>query len=372
MAVDTTSAALARLQSGPPAEDPRVRWRPSTAGATARIVVFSLVVGALLVVPLVIPEVFVNVYTRAVVYGIVALSLNVLIGYTGQISLGHQAFFGVGAFASGYVITNLGLPWMAGVVVAMALGVVTALLLGGIALRVKGLYLALVTITFGLFAERVIFQIPAVTGGGAGMPAARPTFATGSVAYAYLCFAVLVAVWLFDWRLTSSKAGRAIEALRDDERVAASWGISVTGYKLLAFVISGAMAGLAGALFASIQEIVSPITFSFTLALTFVLMTVVGGVRSRPGVVIGGFVFATLGTILGQVGEAIGGNELAEQLESLVPVIGAVLLLLTLIAFPGGIAEQLRPVLRWLSFGKFHEEESEGTGGAPSSAGARP
>src|SRR3970040_2051170 len=116
----------------------------------------------------------------------------------------------------------------------LATGAASALILGAVALRVRGLYLALVTIAYGLFAQEVIFNYRPLTGGGAGRRAPRPEIFDGDIAYVYFCVAVLGLILLFDWRLTSSKAGRAIEALRDDERVAASWGINITAFKLLA------------------------------------------------------------------------------------------------------------------------------------------
>jgi branched-chain amino acid transport system permease protein len=420
--------------------DPRVRWRPGTAGIAARVAVLAVLAGGLVVLPHLIPDVLVNVYSKAMVFGIVALSMNVLIGYAGQVSLGHQAFVGVGAFTSAYFLEKAALPWLAAVLGAVVIGALIALGLGAVALRVKGLYFALVTIAYGLFVERTLFNITALTGGGAGASAPRPAFASGDIVYGYVTLAFLILTWAFDWRLTASKAGRAIQALRDDERVAASWGINVRGYKLLAFMLSGGMAGLAGALFASIEQIVSPITFGFTLALTFVLMTVVGGVRSRPGVVIGGFVFAVLPTLLDSAHKAWGEGETvcatappnAVQLviglvvagavvERVVhafkhgstgakvgwvvggtpvvfaalvplglggflggyclwgtidalwePLIGTVLLLFTLIQFPGGIAEQFGPLFRWLSFRPFAQPRADavGAGATERSAGA--
>lgn len=289
MAVATSPSVVA---------DPRVRWRPGTTGIVARLVVLALVGLAALVLPHLLPGTLVNIYSKAMVYGVVALSMNILIGYAGQVSLGHQAFVGVGAFTSAFLLSRSGLPWPMAVVGTILLGGVIALLLGAVSLRVRGLYFALVTIAYGVFVQATVFGITQLTGGGAGADAPRPEFAQGDIAYAYVCLAGLLLAWVFDWRLTASRAGRAIEALRDDERVAASWGINVTGYKLLAFGLAGAVAALAGALFASIEQIVSPITFGLPLALLFVLMTVVGGLRSRPGVVIGGFIFAILPTLL--------------------------------------------------------------------------
>jgi branched-chain amino acid transport system permease protein len=339
-------------------------WRPSPTGAIARLVAVGAAIGAALAVPLLVSPVTLNVVSTAAVYAIVALSLNVLIGYTGQVSLGHSAFLGVGAFSAGYALTELAMPWLFAAITAIAVGGLIALLLGAVALRVKGLYLALVTLAYGLFASRVLFGIEPLTGGGAGQMADRPAWAMGDLAYAYLCFAGLALVWVLDWRLTASKAGRAVRALRDSERVAASWGINVTGYKLLAFVFSGAVAGLAGALFASIEQIVSPITFDFRLSLLFLIIVVVGGIGSRIGVVIGTIIIYPMANVLDFANERgwfpVDGT--AAQ------VISAALLLLVLVRYPGGIAQLLAPVIRWCSF-KPWRSRHDGAGAATSHGG---
>jgi branched-chain amino acid transport system permease protein len=176
---------------------------------------------------------------------------------------------------------------------------------------------------------------------------------------------------LFDWRLTSTRPGRAIQALRDEERVAASWGIDVTGHKLLSFVISGGMAGMAGALFASIEQIVSKEDFGLSLSLTFLLMTVVGGAGHRAGVVQGGVLFAILPTLLDRAHENFHVFPFTALKATWEPAIGAILLLLTLTMFPGGIAQQQWPLLRWLRGGPFQKDPDAFTaqGG---SMGARP
>ena len=336
--------------------DPRERWWPSPGGVAARLAVIGLLALVVVLIPHVIPSTLVNVASRAAVFGIVALSMNVLMGYAGQVSLGHQAFVGVGAYTAGYFLSESNIPYPLALAAALATGATSALILGAVALRVRGLYLALVTIAYGLFAQEVIFNIRALTGGGAGRPAPRPGAFEGDVAYVYFCVAVLAVLLVFDWRLTSSKAGRAIEALRDDERVAASWGINITAYKLLAFVISGSMAGLAGALFAGIEQVVTPVDFSFTLALTFVLMTVVGGLGVRSGVVQGGIFFAILPTLLDKAHANWHFFPFTSMDALWEPLIGALLLILTLVAYPGGIAQQQAHLRRWLSFGPFRAE----------------
>ena len=342
------------------------------AARLPRLVVLGLLAAFVLAIPQLVPGVYVNVVSRAAVYGIIAISMNVLVGYAGQASLGHAAFLGVGAFASGYALTELGMPFGAALAVAAMVGMAAALVLGGVALRVTGLYLALVTIAFGLFAQETLFNIRFLTGGGAGQPAARPSIALGDVAYTYLCIAVLAAVMIFDWRLTATRPGRAIQALRDDERVAASWGIDVTGHKLLAFVISGGIAGIAGGLFASIEQIVSKEDFGLSLSITFLLMTVVGGAGNRWGVVQGGVLFAVLPTLLDRSHENFHFFPFSSLSATWEPAIGAVLLLLTLILYPGGIAQQEGPLLRWLGGGPFKHDPDAVAPAQGGGMGARP
>jgi branched-chain amino acid transport system permease protein len=330
-------------------------FRPSPGGVAARVAVLVALLLIVLAVPQVVPGVYTNVVAKAAIYGIIALSLNIIVGYTGQVSLGHAAFVGVGAFGAGYALTEMQLPYGAALVVAALTGAVGALVLGFVALRLSGLYLALVTIAYAAFARETLFGIRSLTGGGAGQPSPRPSLFANDVPYAYLCIGVLALTLAFDWRLTASKAGRAIQALRDDERVAASWGINVTSYKLLAFVISGIIAGLAGALFASLEQVASQQDFPFELSLTFLVMTVVGGAGNRWGVMQGGILFAVLPTLLDRAHESFHFFPFSLIEITWEPAIGAMLLLLTLIFTPGGIAQQQRHLLNWLSFKRFNE-----------------
>lgn len=367
---DTLSRPAEPEVARPPRRGPSQRWRPSRSGVIARVLALTLVLGIGLGAPLLVPTIQINIVSRIAVFAIVALSLNILVGYTGQISLGHAAFLGIGAFGAGYAITEAGLPWVAAQAVAIGIGAVTALILGFVALRVKGLYLALVTLAFGLFAQLVVFNITAITRGGAGMPADRPEWAFDDLIFAYVCIAALIVVWALDWRLTASKAGRSIQALRDSEKVAASWGINVTAYKLLAFVFSGAVAGLAGGLFASIEQLVSPITFDFQLSLLFLLMVVIGGAGSRPGVVVGAIVLESLAFFLDLAADIYPGFPVDG---SAGPLVGAIILLAVLLKYPGGIAQLLAGVFRWLSFKPYRGGNRDaGPGAGSGGADVRP
>jgi branched-chain amino acid transport system permease protein len=346
-------------------------WRPTSQGVAARIAVLTGLLLLVLLLPQIVPSVYTNLIAKAAVFGIVALSMNILVGYTGLVSFGHAAFVGVGAFASAYALTEMQIPFAAAVVLAALTGAVGALVLGLVSLRLAGFYFSLVTIAYVQFAGETLFNIRSLTGGGAGQPAPRPSFLSTDLRYAYFCILVLAIALVFDWRLTSSRGGRAIQALRDDERVAASWGVNVTSFKLLAFLISGVMAGIAGALFASTEQVAVPLDFGFTLSLTFLVMTVVGGAGNRWGVVQGGILFALLPTLLERAHENFHVFPFTAIDATAEPVIGALLLILTLIFTPGGIAQQQKHLLSWLSFRRWSDaRETAGiTGGG---MGARP
>ncbi|HEX2030242.1 MAG TPA: branched-chain amino acid ABC transporter permease [Actinomycetota bacterium] len=359
---------------------PQGRFRPGSAGVAARVVASVVIAGGVLALPLLASEVRDNWIALAAIYGVIGLSINVITGHAGQLSLGHQAFVGIGAFMAAFVAAQIGgyfpdpenptLPPLAvattnfwlGLVAAGVVGAIMALLLGVVALRIRGLYLALITLAFGLMAENTIFGIRGFTGAGAGLAAPRPAMFASHQAYAYLCLGVLALFLYVDWRLVRSKGGRGIVALRNEERIAATLGVNVTAYKLLAFATAGLMAGVAGALFAHWNQRVQALDFELQVALVWILMAVVGGLGSRAGVVIGSAFFAVFPLALG---DWTGGVSLDLPLVGLVivetvsPLIGALLLLLTITLYPGGIGQQILPFRRWFAGGPLVESRHE-------------
>jgi branched-chain amino acid transport system permease protein len=335
-----------------------VPFRPSVGGWLLRGALWAAVAYLVLILPLNRPGGDVREFAIAACYAIVALSLNVLLGYVGQISLGHAAFVGIGAFTSAYLMTVQGQSFWVGVLAATAVGGAQALVLGGVSLRIRGLYFALITLSYGLVAEQNIFEIQEFTGGGAGQSAPKPNWFESPWRYYYLCLGFLAVVLYVDWRMMRSKGGRALLALRENPRVASTFGINVPLATLFAFVVSGAIAGLAGALIASGQESVSAGFWNFSLSLFFVTMTVVGGLRSRAGLVIGGAFFALLPYLIEKIpgfedllAKVPGPVDLTPAYATL--IIGPLLLLLNLIQFPGGIGQQIRPIQRWMSGHRF-------------------
>jgi branched-chain amino acid transport system permease protein len=396
------------LEVDVPAAARGARFQPTATGWSARLVVLAITAAVVLLAPFYLHD-RVSELAAAPIYAIIALSLNVLIGYTGTISLGHQAFVGIGAFTTAYVVGQHHQPFLMGIAIAAAIGAAQALFLGVLALRISGLYFSLITLSYGVLAQESLFNIKSLTGGGAGATAPIPT---PMRTYFYICLAFLAVVLYADWRLMRSKGGRALLALRENPRVAQTFGIDVKLYTLMGFMVSGVFAGIGGALLAHRDEVVNSVGFDFQLALLFVLMTVVGGLRSRTGIVIGASLFALLKTLVQVVpgferslarwdltlpilvlaagavavvwgyrrsnrwALAIGGvaavlavlvlspvtvpyleDRLAE-IPVLTPerasgVVGPVLLLLVLTRLPGGIGQLVRPIQSWLRGERF-------------------
>jgi branched-chain amino acid transport system permease protein len=228
--------------------------------------------------------------TYGVTLGIAALSLNLLLGYAGQLSLGHAALLGVGAFGASVVVDRLALPMFLGWVVGGLVGGVVALAIGIPALRLRGLYLALVTLVFGETMHASVLTWRFFTQGSAGASLPRRLYGDhiliNEPVYLSMVLVVLVGVWLVDINVLRTRLGRAFLAIREDETTAQSFGIDVVRYKLLAFVLSGVIAGVAGALYGGEVGLVNSDVFGRELSLRIVLIVIIGGVGRRWGLVV--------------------------------------------------------------------------------------
>jgi ABC-type branched-subunit amino acid transport system ATPase component/ABC-type branched-subunit amino acid transport system permease subunit len=276
---------------------------------------------------------------EAVCLAIAGLSLNLLMGYAGQVSLGHFALLGTGAFVSARLTAPtpsdpVGAPFVVGVAAAVAAGAATAFVLGLPALRLRGIHLAIVTVLFNFVMVDSLFQSPWLSSGSGGVELPRPVVGgfrfVRNGDYLAVLAGALVVVWLLDANLRSSRVGRAWNALRADEDMAASFGIHVSRQKLAAFTVSGAVAGLAGALLGHLFTFVNSATFDLRQSLLLLAITVLGGLGSRAGVVAAAAVYATADTVLENVfGSGAGGWIL---------VASGVLVMLTISRHPGGLA----------------------------------
>jgi ABC-type branched-subunit amino acid transport system ATPase component/ABC-type branched-subunit amino acid transport system permease subunit len=278
-----------------------------------------------------------------VVLALAGLSLNVLLGYAGQISLGQYAFVGIGAFTTGLVtgVNDLRLPWVAGLVAATAVGALLAFLVGLPALKLRGLYLAVVTISVAYAASESLFRIEWIGGGSAGKVVPPPYVGTHAIATSVdqlaICTVVLVLVWQMDVNLTRSRVGRAFRVLKADESVAASFGVDVARYKLIAFSLSGAIAGAAGCLYGTAIGTVTGTSFSYTQSLNLLVIVVLGGLGSRAGIVVAALLTTVYPPfIIWLFGSGLRGWDL---------IINGVVLMLTVAFQPRGYAGAVRDAI---------------------------
>jgi branched-chain amino acid transport system permease protein len=238
------------------------------------------------------------------IFAVLALSLNLLLGYTGQLSLGHAAFFGIGAYASALLSVKLDWsPWI-GMLAAAVLPGLAGWGIGRLALKLRGAYFVLLTISFAGVVSLVSVNWMDLTNGPLGIPGV-PALAIalpgvpelsfrGKSAFYYLVLVAVVAAYVLCRRLIASRIGRALVALRENETLAESVGIDGTFYLVLAAVISAAMAGAAGGLYAHYTRFVSPEVFLFTYTVTMVIMVVAGGKGTLAGPVVGAVIFTVL------------------------------------------------------------------------------
>jgi len=272
-----------------------------------------LALGALLAVAAAAPAWVWNPYhlhtlIMAGIFAVLALSLNLLLGCTGQLSLGHAAFFGIGAYATGLLTVKLEWsPWL-GLLAAAALPAVTGWIIGHLALKLRGAYFVLLTISFAGVVSLVSVNWMDLTNGPLGLPGVPPVeiglpglhvlSLRAKGAYYYLVLAAVLGCYLVCLALIRSRIGRALIALRENEALAESVGIDSTHYLVLAAVISAAMAGLAGGLYAHYTRFVSPEVFLFSYTVTMVIMVVAGGKGTLAGPIVGAVIFTVLPEVL--------------------------------------------------------------------------
>jgi branched-chain amino acid transport system permease protein len=260
----------------------------------------ALTAVALLTLPLWLASAYhLHVVIMAGIFTILALSLNLLLGYTGQLSLGHAAFFGIGAYTAALLALRLEWPFWLGLPAAAAVAGLAGWAIGRLALRVRGAYFVLVTISFAGVISLVSVNWMELTNGPLGLPGvpapalAGVSFRTKS-AYYYLVLAAAAASYLVCHRLVGSRLGRAFLALRENESLAESVGVDPTRTLVLAAVVSATMAGVAGGLYAHYTRFVSPEVFLFSYTVTMVIMVVAGGKGTLAGPVVGAVLFTVL------------------------------------------------------------------------------
>jgi branched-chain amino acid transport system permease protein len=263
------------------------------------------------------------------VYALVALSLNILTGMSGQISIGHAGFWALGAYASALAMQNFGVPFILAIFIGGAIAAVFGALVALPALRVSGHYLAIATLAFAILVQQVLFEWESVTGGRQGLAVPRPSVVgqelQSDLPYYYLLLALFLGAAWMTRNLRTSLTGRSMMALRMSAVAAQCAGISRARHIILAFALSAFLTGVSGALYGSLIGRLSTETFSLSASLSFLTMAVIGGLGTEVGALLGAAFLAAAPEVLRQFKDA-------EM------VIYGVILVLCMLFLPGGLA----------------------------------
>ena len=247
---------------------------------------------------------YIHLVETIMIYAILLFGLDIVVGYTGQVSLGHAGLFGVGAYTAGVLFFKLGLPFYATAPLAILVTAGFGAILALPALRVSGPYLAMVTLAFGTIIQILINEMAFLTNGPMGIKIRKPVFAgqeLGESGYYWLVAALLIVSLVVVHRVLKSHLGRAFEALRDSPIASDCMGVSVYRYKVYAFVISAGFAGLAGCLYSYSEQYISPNTYNIELTILFLLAIIMGGRKTRTGAIIGSTIIVLLPKLLDDI-----------------------------------------------------------------------
>lgn len=339
----------------------RERTRHLAAVAIVAILVFAA--------PLVLPPYVTFELAFGGAYAIAILGLIVLTGNNGQISLGHGAFVAIGGYTVAILLQRTALPIWAAVALAPAVSGFVGVLVGAVALRLSGAYLALATFALAVTFPPTIKRFGALTGGSQGIaltslrvPPFIAAFISSERLLYYLIWTCLALICALTWYLLAGRVGRAMRALRDHEIAAVSFGIDPVRYKSLAFGWSAAYAGIAGALLALLTSYVSPDTYSLQLSITLLIGAVLGGLGTLWGAIVGGIVIEFLPLWAQSINPAA------------TSIVYGIALIAVMIAMPAGIAGTLtrgvRP--RPATPGDRWDRTASGTCSAANGAAVRP
>lgn len=275
------------------------------------LIVLALALLAACALPLLVSNYRVFQFTLVLVYAIALLGLNLLTGYNGQISLGHGAFYAIGAYCAAILMDKFGVPYWATLPVSGAVCLVVGFLFGLPALRLEGLYLALATFALGVSMPQLLkyHHLEKWTGGVQGIVIVKPDPPFGLPLSPdqwlyYFTLAVMLLMFLIAWNLLRGRVGRALIAIRDHHTAAEAMGVNTALYKSLTFGVSAMYTGIAGALGAIAIQFVAPDSFNIFLSITFLVGIVIGGLASIPGAIYGAIFIQFVPNIADEISKA--------------------------------------------------------------------
>lgn len=325
-------------------KDMEILQTPATRLFVATFLLF------LLVWPFLVKSEYLWITMQIIIAVIGAVGLNILTGFTGQISLGQGAFLGVGAYTSAYITAKLGLSFWLGVPAAGLMTAVAGMIFGIPSLRLKGLYLAIATLASQFILEWIFLRWEPVTGGSFGIVVPRPTLGGFTFAsdrsYYYIVLVIAVGMVLFAANLMRTRTGRAFMGVRDHYISAEIMGINLFKYRILSFAVSSFYAGVAGALYGHSLQFVSSEQFNIGVSITYLAMIIIGGLGSILGSIYGAVFMMLLPKLLTVLTTKLGTTfpGIAELTIALEQGIFGAIIILFLIFEPDGLAHRWKMI----------------------------
>ena len=303
-----------------------------------QILIFLIFAAAVLLAPLFLKgNYLLNVFVFVGINTMLAIALNLLLGYAGQISLGHAAFFGLGAYISGIITTRFPVdPFLVIILAAVCAGVLAFVVIGFPILKLKGHYLAMATLGFGIIMYIIFNETVGLTGGPSGL-SGIPNLHIGSLIFDndlnnyYLVWIFTLIVMLLSINLSQSRIGRALRAIHDSEMAARVMGVNARILKVQIFTVSAVISAIAGSLYAHIMTFISPASFGFNFSVELLTMVVIGGLGS----IYGSFLGAAILTIL---------PEFLRVFQDFDIIIYGLMLILMTMFMPGGLISGIQKI----------------------------
>jgi branched-chain amino acid transport system permease protein len=277
------------------------------------------------VLPFVVPEFWVHVVNEVLILGLFAASFNLIFGYMGQLSFGHAAYYGVGAYTTGLLMVKLKWPLLLCLPFSMVTAGIAALILGTFCVRLRGIYFAILTMAFGQLVFYIVFQWYSFTGGDNGLQGlAPPPYLYHVNVYYLFTLAVVTIAMIVLWFITESPFGYTMRAIRDNTERTEFIGINVQRYMLINFVVAGMFAGLAGALWGPFNRSVAPDLCNWQHSGHPVFMAILGGPHNFLGPMVGSLIYTFL-------------NAFVTGFTEYWPLVSGVVIILVVLLMPGGL-----------------------------------
>jgi branched-chain amino acid transport system permease protein len=275
------------------------------------------------------------------IYGILGLSLNLIVGYTGLLSITHAAFYGIGAYVTAILLTSFGLNFFLAMLIGIIVTAVLSLIIGAILSRFKGDYYALGSFGFNVIIFSIFLNWQELTRGPLGIPGiARPSIFgyvfSSNLSFLFLTLVILAIIYLISHFIVTSSFGRVLKAIREDEEAIQVFGYHTSYFKLIIFTVSAGMAAVAGALFASYITFIDPSTFTLNESIFILAIIILGGLANNKGAILGAVVLVLLPEFLRFVGFP---SDIAAQMRQ---VVYGVLLIVLMLYRPQGLVGEYK------------------------------